>query len=299
MKKFKSPVACFLSEILPIFEIMKKTLLLVSFLFTAVAMFAQNAQVGARAAALGGASVTLSDVYSAQNNQAGLGFMTNAAAGAYYENRFLIKQLSYSSVVGALPIKRGTFGLTYTGFGYSAFKQSKFGLGYGMKLGENISAGVQLNYLSYRIGDAFYGNASTFCVEMGLQGKLSKNVIVAAHLYNPNRAKITEYNNEKIPSQLRVGLQYTFSKQLLILAEAEKGTYSNINFKGGVEYAPAKEFYLRAGMSSYPVQASFGVGVKLEGLKFDLSSSYHNILGFSPQVGMSYVFGKEKEPKDK
>ncbi|HEY1039312.1 MAG TPA: hypothetical protein VGF30_07915 [Bacteroidia bacterium] len=277
---------------------MKKIVLFISLCCITAGIVAQNSQVGARSAALGGASVTLSDVYSAQNNQAGLGFLSNIAVGAYYENRFLLKQLSYSSFVGALPIKRGTFGLTYTGFGYSAFRQSKLGLGYGMKLGNSFSAGVQLNYLSYRLGDAFYGKASTFCVEMGLQGKLSKNVIVAAHLYNPNRAKITEYNNEKLPSQLKFGLQYIFSKQLMIVAEAEKGSYTNVNFKGGVEYAPAKEFYLRAGMSSYPVQTSFGVGVKLESLKFDLSSSYHNILGFSPQVGLSYVFGKEKESKE-
>ncbi|MDP2386010.1 MAG: hypothetical protein Q8M29_06550 [Bacteroidota bacterium] len=278
---------------------MKKIILFISFLGTVGGTIAQNSQIGARAAALGGASITLSDVYSAQNNQAGLGFVANTSVGAYYENRFLLKQLNYSSFVGALPIKKGTFGLTYTGFGYSAFKQSKFGMGYGMKLSDNFSAGVQLNYLSYRIGDAFYGKASTFCVELGLQGKLSKNVIVAAHVYNPNRAKITEYNNEKIPSQLKFGLQYIFSKQLMIIAEAEKGSYTNVNFKGGVEYAPAKEFYLRVGMSSYPVQAAFGVGVKYEGLKFDLSSAYHNVLGFSPQVGLSYVFGKEKESKDK
>lgn len=279
---------------------MKKIILFIGLLGIVSSVNAQNSQIGARAAALGGASITLSDVYSAQNNQAGLGFVSNASVGAYYENRFLLKQLSYSSFVGALPLKKGgTFGLTYTGFGYSAFKQSKFGLGYGMKLSENFTAGVQVNYLTYRVGDAFYGKASTFCVEMGLQGKLTKNVIVAAHLYNPNRAKITNYNNEKVPSQLKFGLQYIFSKQLMIIAEAEKGSYTNVNFKGGVEYAPAKEFYLRAGMSSYPVQAAFGVGVKYEGLKFDLSSAYHNVLGFSPQVGLSYVFGKEKESKDK
>ena len=219
---------------------MKKTLLFISFLGFAAILSAQNSQIGARAAALGGASITLSDVYSAQNNQAGLGFVKNTSVGAYYENRFLLKQLSYSSFVGALPIKMGTFGLVYTGYGYSAFKQSKLGVGYGMKLSENFSAGVQLNYLSYRIGDATYGKASTFCVEMGLQGKLSKNVIVAAHLYNPNRAKITEYNNEKLASQLKFGLQYILSKQLMIIAEAEKGSYTNVNFKGGLEYAPAK-----------------------------------------------------------
>lgn len=274
---------------------MKKTVLLL-FLLSACLVKADNNPVGARAAALGGASITLSDVYSSQNNQAGLGFLKKAGVGAYYENRFLLKQLSYSSFVGAMPIKKGTFGLTYTGFGYSAYKQSKLGLAYGIALSENFTAGVQMNYLSYRIGD-IYGNASAFTVELGLQGKLSKNVIVAAHVYNPNRAKITDYNNEKLPSQLRFGIQYIFSDKLLAVAEAEKSSYNAVNFKGGLEYSPAKEFYLRAGATSNPAQASFGVGLNISSLKLDLSSAYHNVLGFSPQVGLSYVFGKSSTEK--
>jgi len=274
---------------------MKKIVLLL-FLLSASLVKADNNPVGARAAALGGASITLSDVFSAQNNQAGLGFLKKASLGAYYENRFLLKQLSYSSFVGALPIKKGTFGLTYTGFGYSAYKQSKLGLAYGIALSENFTAGVQMNYLSYRIGD-IYGKTSAFTVELGLQGKLSKNVIVAAHVYNPNRAKITDYNNEKLPSQLRFGIQYIFSEKLIAVAEAEKSSYNAVNFKGGIEYSPAKEFYLRAGATSNPAQASFGVGLNVSSLKFDLSSAYHNVLGFSPQVGLSYVFGKSSTEK--
>ncbi len=274
---------------------MKKTVLIL-FLFSAFLVKADNNPVGARAAALGGASITLSDVFSSQNNQAGLGFLKKASVGAYYENRFLLKQLSYSSFVGAISIKKGTFGLTYTGFGYSAFKQSKLGLAYGLALSENFSAGVQMNYLSYRIGD-IYGNASAFTVELGLQGKLSKNIIVAAHVYNPNRAKITDYNNEKLPSQLRFGIQYIFSEKLFAVAEAEKSSYNAVNFKGGIEYSPAKEFYLRAGATSNPAQASFGVGLNISSLKFDLSSAYHNVLGFSPQIGLSYVFGKSSTEK--
>lgn len=278
---------------------MNKALFYFISLFFSLGLTAQNITIGARQAALGGASITLDDVYSAQNNQAGLGFMKNASVGAYYENRFLLKQLSYSSFVAAVPIKKaGCFGMVYSGFGYSLFKQSKVGLDYGLLLSENFSAGVGINYLSYKTGDATYGKASAFTVELGLQGKLSKQVMVAAHIYNPNRAKITDYNNEQIPSQLQFGIQYRVSKQLLILGEAEKSSYSNINIKGGLEYAPAKEFYIRGGVNSYPTQASFGFGYNSDNFKVDLSSSYHSILGFSPQIGLSYVFGKIKTEEE-
>lgn len=276
-----------------------KKLTAVIFFFVCVAhAYADNGPIGARAAGMGGASATLSDVWSVQNNQAGMGFLKSPVFGAYYENRFLLKQLSTSAFVAAVPVKKGTFGLTYTGFGYSAYKETKLGLAYGMALSENFSVGLQLDYLNTRIAD-IYGKANALTSEIGFQGKLSKHVIVAAHVYNPTRAKMTNYNNEIIPMQLRLGIQYTFSEKVIVLAEAEKSSYNKLNIRGGIEYLPAKEVYIRAGGSSSPAQASFGVGVNLKGLKCDLSSAYHSILGFSPQIGLSFVFGKAKTAEEK
>ena len=62
---------------------------------------------------------------------------------------------------------------------------------------------------------------------------------------------------------------------------------------------PASIVYLSAGASSYPTQASFGVGVNYNGLKIDMSSMYHSVLGFSPQIGLSYAFGKRKTSSSK
>jgi hypothetical protein len=277
---------------------MKNLAIFISLLFASKLAWCDNGPIGARSAAMGGASVTLNDVWSSQNNQAGLGFLKNPVFGAYYENRFLLKQLSTSAFAAALPIKRGAFGLTYTGFGYSAFKETKVGLAYGLSLSDYFSVGVQLDYLNTRIAD-IYGTAHAITGEIGFQGKLSKNVIVAGHLYNPNRAKITNYNNEVIPMQLRLGIQYIFSKKVFVITEAEKGSYSPINIKAGVEYAPVKEIYIRAGGASNPAQASFGMGVNLKSFKVDLSSAYHSVLGFSPQIGLSYTIGKNKDEEDK
>ncbi|MFN6038808.1 MAG: hypothetical protein ACK452_10115 [Bacteroidota bacterium] len=255
----------------------------------------QNNVVGARATALGGVSSTFSDVWSAHNNQAGLADLHQIEAGAYYENRFLVKELNYSAFVAAIPLKKnGGFGLSYTNFGFSVFRQTKVGLGYGMRFSENFSAGVQLDYFQARINDATnnYGNKGIFTGELGFLAKLTKQVSVSGHLYNIARAKIASYNNEIIPVVLKFGLHYKVSERVSLLTEAEKGSYTPMNIKGGVEYNPAKDFYLRAGANSNPMQMSFGAGVKYQELNFDLSSSWHSILGFSPQIGLSYRIGK-------
>src|ERR1700741_125890 len=102
-----------------------RLLTIILLLFSANSFFADNGPIGARVSALGGASSTLSDVWSVQNNQAGIGFLKSPVFGAYYENRFLLKQLSTSSFVTAIPIKKGCFGVTYTVFGYTASNETQ------------------------------------------------------------------------------------------------------------------------------------------------------------------------------
>jgi hypothetical protein len=270
--------------------------------FSGVFLSAQsNFTIGARAAALGGASSVFHDVWSAQNNQAGLGFIEKTEMGAYYENRFLLKELGYTAFCAAVPIKKkGGFGITLNSFGYSVYRQSKAGVGYGMKFGPNFSAGIQLDYLYTQISDAagFYGRKGVFTGELGFQARLTKQVIFAGHIFNPMRVKLSAYNNEIIPATIKAGLQYKVSEKVSLITEAQKSSYQKFQFKGGIEYLPAKDFYLRAGVSTNPVQMSFGAGVNLQGLRIDLSSSWHSVLGFSPQIGMSYQVGYTEPRKN-
>ncbi len=272
---------------------MKKFLLLL--LFAPFYHQASNGDgaIGARSASLGHASATLFDVWSARNNQGSLAFVRKTEVGAFYENRFFLKELSQSGFGVALPIKKGTFGLTYSSFGYKLYRESQATLSYAIKLNEMIGVGIGIDYLNTKIAD-IYGQANAFTGSVGLTAKLIPQLMISTHIYNPFRAQITNYNNEKIPTIFKFGAQYSFSKKVFIVAEAEKTSAQKINIRGGIEYMPSSIIYLRVGASSYPSQAAFGIGVNYQGLKIDVSSMYHSILGFSPQVGLSYAFGKDK-----
>src|ERR1051326_2889067 len=151
---------------------MKKLKLL--FLLLLAGVFAragnENQAYGARAGAMGNASVTLSDVWSTFNNQAGLGFMKNIGVGTYYEDRFMLKQLSSKAFAFALPVHGGTFGLSYSSFGYSAYSENKYGLAFGKSFGENISAGIQMDYLTTHITEN-YGSKGTLVAEAGMRSE--------------------------------------------------------------------------------------------------------------------------------
>ena len=70
----------------------KKITIIILWLFTTNLKATNgNDVIGSRATSLGGFSTTLSDLWSTNNNQAGLGFVKELSAGIYYENRFLIK----------------------------------------------------------------------------------------------------------------------------------------------------------------------------------------------------------------
>ncbi len=258
-------------------------------------LFSSNGEgpVGARSAGLCHASSCLADVWSTKNNQGNLGFISKKEFGAFYENRFFIKELSQSGFSIAIPIKKGTFGFSYSSIGYKLYKESETNLCYGIKLNEKISTGIALHYLNTKIAD-IYGQYHAITGSVGLTIKLLPQVNISSHVYNPFRIKITNYNNETIPTIFKLGAQYIFSSKVFFVTEAEKNSEQKVNIKGAIEYNPTSLIFIRVGAASYPSQASFGIGINYNNLKIDISSSYHSILGISPQISLNYSFGKSK-----
>ena len=270
---------------------MKKLLLL--FLFFPTFVFAGNDNIhfGGRSAGMGHASITLSDVWSSHHNQAGLGWLTKAEAGVFAQNRFLVREMNYMGFAYAHPLNSGAFALSFTNFGYSQYGESKLGLGYGLKFSDRLTGGVQINYHNTRIGNN-YGSASVLSTEMGMQAKITSNLELGMHLFNPTQAKLNDFNDERIPTIMRLGMAYTFSNKVFVTMEAEKDIDFPANFKAGIEYKANNKIYLRGGIGAAPTAATFGVGVYHKGLKLDLASSYHQVLGFIPEVSLTYVFEK-------
>lgn len=247
-----------------------------------------NTAHGARSSGLGNASVTLSDVWSSANNQAGLAYLENVSGGIYYEDRFLLEELSLKAASVIVPLKAGVFGISTSSFGNKLYAESNYGLAFAKTFGPAVAAGVQLNYLSTKIGEG-YGNIGIPTVEMGLQVKLTKKLTFGSHIFNPTRAKRADYNNERIPTVMRMGMDYRFSEKVFIVAEVRKDIIDKPVFKLGVEYNPHKKLYLRTGFSTNPSVSTLGFGLHLKKLKIDFTSSFDSVLGFTPHAGLMYV----------
>lgn len=268
---------------------MKKLLLLCFFSLFFLFVSAQNEFVsGARSYGLAGTSVLQKDVWAVNNNPAALGHLKNWSAGISYENQFLQSELSNRTAIFSYPVSSGSFGISVNQFGFSNYNENKVGISYGQKLGENLAMGIQVNYLSTSIGEG-YGETSAISGNIGVLAQLNDELSLAAMVINPNRAKLSEFTDERYPTLIKMGLGYEFSKKVSLLTEVAKDVDFNANVKAGIEYHALEMLYLRVGYATDPSLSSFGFGLFLENFQLDFASGFDSNFGFSPQVSLSYT----------
>lgn len=242
---------------------------------------------GARSAGIAHASLSLNDVWSAINNQAGLVSLKQVAVGVYYENRFSLKELSLYSFVAAIPVKSGTIGMSFVSFGYAKYRESKTGIGYATTLGKIIQVGLQLDYFQFSIPDLQQTN-KVLTFEFGLNTLVNKDLILSAHIFNPLHLSRTIIKSSNIPSLIRLGLLYSFSDQLLVTVQADKDLLNKASVKIGIEYQALPNVVARTGISTNPLINSFGIGMKWKRLIIDMATSIHQVLGIYPQMSVTY-----------
>ena len=268
-----------------------KSFLISFFVFTiSLAHAGDNSPLGARSMGMAGCGTALSgDLWDAQNNQAGLAFIKDFQAGAFYESRFLVNDLGMKGFAAAMPTKQGVFDLDISSFGFNLYSENKAGIGFAKALGAKFAMSVQLDYFNTHIAEN-YGSASTFCGEIGLMAMPVKNLTIGFHVYNPTRSKLSGSLPERLPIIMKLGALYRFSDRVFVSLEAEKDVDFKPVLRGGMEYRPIDCFYLRAGIASQPGLMAFGCGIIMKKLRLDIGSTFHSVLGFSPSVGLQYGF---------
>jgi hypothetical protein len=244
---------------------------------------------GARAAGMGKASVLLQDVWAVQNNPAATAWLKSPTAGLFCENRFLLQELSSLAVCMVLPTPAGSFGLNVSSFGFSLYQEIKAGVGYARKFGKSFSAGIQLDYYRFHYGEG-YGSRNTISCEAGFLFQASKKVMFGLHIQNPVPVFLSRDPDVRLPLIIRMGLGYAFSESFLIMIEAEKGSEQKLIIRTGGEFKFARTLSIRAGFSTNPILLTVGAGLEFGKTRIDISSGYHQILGFIPAVSLSYNF---------
>ena len=268
-------------------------LLIANVLYCKTFASGDNYAIGSVQSAIIISAASISNVFSAGNNQAATAFIEKPSVGIFYGNSFFLKGLNDFAFVGAFPIKKaGTIGVSINYLGYNAYNDKKIGLSYSLKLIKELSIGLQLDYLNTKIGNN-YGSKNYFTFEFGIFAQPIKELSIGAHIYNPLSLTVDEASNEKVPTIFKLAATYNIKNMVFLTAETEKDIRDEFIFRFGLDYRPIDILSLRGGISTQPITGVFGVGFNVKGLKIDLNSSFHPNLGFSTQAGLSYAFGKK------
>lgn len=243
--------------------------------------------IGAKSWGIGNATAALADRNSVFNNPAGLGFLKENFVSTSYHARYNIAGLQTLSLLGNYNTKFANIGLGIERFGDKLYNEQKLGLAIG-KSTNMISLGLKVSYFQAAIEN--FTSKNTLLTEFGVMTKLSSKLQLGFHAYNLTGAKL--FASQHIPTILRLGLSFTPTKQILLVAEAEKNIELPTYIKAGIEYQIVKDFYLRTGLTSKLNHAHFGFGFQSKQFIFDYALSSHSALGFSNHLSISYQIGK-------
>lgn len=274
---------------------MKRSLLWIGFFLLYIPAYSWDllGNVGGRCVSMGNCSVAFCDFWSIQNNPSGLAGLQSLSVGISYENRFLMKELSYSNAALAIPINIGTLGVSYSRFGFENYNENNVGLAFARDFGPYLKMGLKLDYLSFRFsGD--YATRRTATFEMGIQSNITDELCVGVYIFNPINVKLKTIYNQHIPIVFKLGLSYKITKDFIMAAEVEYDSDRKMDYRFGLEYLTTKDFYIRAGVHTNPGTACVGVGYTVNRVIIDVSATMNQMTGTTFQASLIF---KIKNPK--
>lgn len=268
-----------------------KHLLLLVFLLP-LFVTAQNARqpLALRYAGLGAYSKNFTDIFSGTSNQAALAQIKSGGFGVYAERRFNLQDLNQYTAVVSIPTSSGTFAVQGDYFGSSAMNENQLGLAYARTITKQIDAGVKFNYHTLQV--AGYGSATSVNFEAGTLFHLTRQLHAGFHIYNPFGSKFNKNANEKLPAIFKTGLGYEASEKVFISTEIIKEEDQPVNVVAGLQYNLHEKVFLRTGVSTQNNSSFAGIGIMLSRVRLDITTSYHQQLGFTPGLLLLYNFNK-------
>lgn len=243
---------------------------------------------GARAAGMSGAAVNLTDVWAVTNNIAGITHLKKPALGAFAQNRFNLKALSTVTLQGVYPLaKIGAVGLELSRFGDKLYNEQQLGLGFAHQLGP-VSLGLKATLWQVHLEES--GSRRSVAFSFGGQSEIIPNLLVGAHIFNLNQAKVARYQDERLPTIMTAGVTYKPGQKILLSVQTDKSLEYPADFKAGVEYFVIDKLAFRTGFSTATQSATAGAGFKTRSFQVDYALGGHSVLGLSNYLSVSYQF---------
>lgn len=238
---------------------------------------------------MGGASISIEDVWAVFNNPAGINQVKSETALFSYRNRYSISQLSSIGAAYIQPLQFGHVGLNAFRFGDDLFSEQKAGIVFSDRMGI-VALGGGVNYVQFNIEGL--GSRGFLTLDFGGIVSFQDRFFIGAHISNINQGKVSKSEGEKLPTIMRIGFSYRPISGLLMNVEVEKDLDFDEILKLGIEYNFYKQFFARTGILTEPFQARFGLGFRPKKFLIDYAYGSDPRLGNIHEISVGYLFRK-------
>jgi hypothetical protein len=243
--------------------------------------------LGARSMGMGFSSSTLADEWSLFNNVAGLGKTRNASSNFTYEIRPALPGANRLAASLLMPTKLTAIGVGIFRFGDDIYSENLVCLGLGNTIG-NTSLGVRTSYIQYRAEG--FGTSAALSLDFGGISQLTPQISVGAYITNLTQSKLSDTDNQRLPTKLVVGLGFKPSDKIFLITDIEKDLEYKATWHGGFEYAVYKKIFFRTGFCMNPNSANVGLGGQKKNLKVDYALAFNQWTGPAHQASVVYLF---------
>ncbi|MFN4083531.1 MAG: hypothetical protein ACK4K9_07870 [Bacteroidia bacterium] len=242
--------------------------------------------VGGYANGQAGISVTQSNVFSVQNNQATLAKLQQHQIAIYNSIPFAISNLATSNLSTAAHFKHFNAGLAFSQFGYNLFSQQRATAAMAKKLSDMFSLGIGFSYLATNIAEQ--PTVHNFIGETGVLFEPKNGWHFGLYVFNPTMVKYGNGLSDKIPSLVRAGVGYDVGKDLTLNAEYEKILSTDDNLRASLQYKLNSNVGLMCGWASKPAKIGFGSNIIYKNWEFIFAGNVHQVLGLTPSLTIAY-----------
>lgn len=273
---------------------MLRTLILFLFLSVSTITIAQvhTQPQGANSVGMGNASVTTANTWAVFNNAANLTQIREINGSFSFEMMQQMPSVKTLAFAATLPTsKQGTAGLKLFRSGNEIYNEQVFGLSFGQKVG-NVSLGLSADYLQLNIQN--FETKRALIISFGGMVQLSKTLFLGAHVYNMNLAKMSTYQDERIPTIMKGGLSYRPFEKLSVNGEVVKDIYTKPDIRAGLEYKIIEYLPIRIGINTLTNGFFMGAGITKRDFSLDYAIASKQIFGTSHTFTLNYKIKNNK-----
>lgn len=241
-----------------------------------------------RSLSLGG----IGSVLSVRSNPSFSSFLDDGLVQINYFNRFSMKELSTLSGDVFVPNKVLNALLSVSTTGFDQFRETNINIGVNRLLTKSLALGIGVNYRMATI-IAVDERPSRLSLDIGLTYEFNEKLMLGCSVQDAPSFTLQEYSDGSLPFFgycIRAGGYYAISNTSLVTSEVAYLENEGVSFRAGLEYTPVSTFDLRVGFCTKPLQPSLGMGYSFRKMNVDVLALYHQQLGISSGVSLSYLF---------